>query len=404
MTAEVTVMNTQGIAIAADSAITIPIDNENSKTYYTSQKIFSLSSKHSVGIMIYSNASFMDIDWEILITEFNKALGERVFDTLEEYAKYLLTFLKDFVHITDDLQKDYLEVISEGFFTVIKERYDTEVSENYKNQKISQAQQGKILEGVLKKVGEQLEKDTYSTGFDDYEFVKTNQTIVTETMDSVFSDFNIKDKMKEEMIDLLLQDIVKAGISDYFWNSISGLVFAGYGDKEIYPSAIDITLFGRLGKNVLCSTMRKAEIQESRAWIIPYAQHDVINTFIRGMDPDFKDMIFEELEGLIKAVTGIAGKKNAEKINKLKDEYIKKIEDSTEEYYKGPIMRIVSSLPKSDLAEMAEALVNLTALRRHVSTDRETVGGPTDVAVITKMDGFVWIKKKQTIQSTLNTK
>ncbi len=27
-------------------------------------------------------------------------------------------------------------------------------------------------------------------------------------------------------------------------------------------------------------------------------------------------------------------------------------------------------------------------------TDRETVGGPIDVAVITKGDGFVWVKRK----------
>jgi len=48
---------------------------------------------------------------------------------------------------------------------------------------------------------------------------------------------------------------------------------------------------------------------------------------------------------------------------------------------------------------MAEALVNITALRQHVSTAQETVGGPTDVALITKTDGFVWIKKKQIFES-----
>ena len=46
MTAEVAVMNTQGVAIAADSAITIDIDKDNSKTYYTSQKIFNISGKY----------------------------------------------------------------------------------------------------------------------------------------------------------------------------------------------------------------------------------------------------------------------------------------------------------------------------------------------------------------------
>jgi hypothetical protein len=59
-----------------------------------------------------------------------------------------------------------------------------------------------------------------------------------------------------------------------------------------------------------------------------------------------------------------------------------------------PVLRITGSLPKDELAAMAEALVNLTKFRRRVTTERETVGGPIDVAVITKGDGFVWIKRK----------
>ena len=51
---------------------------------------------------------------------------------------------------------------------------------------------------------------------------------------------------------------------------------------------------------------------------------------------------------------------------------------------------------------MAEALINLTSLKRRVSPEEETVGGPTDVAVITKGDGMVWIKRKQYFPPELN--
>ena len=54
----------------------------------------------------------------------------------------------------------------------------------------------------------------------------------------------------------------------------------------------------------------------------------------------------------------------------------------------------MSFLPKGELAEMAESLVNLTSFKRRVTLDVETVGGPIDVAVISKGDGFVWIKRK----------
>lgn len=51
---------------------------------------------------------------------------------------------------------------------------------------------------------------------------------------------------------------------------------------------------------------------------------------------------------------------------------------------------------------MAEALVSLTAFKRRVSMDTETVGGPIDVAVISKGDGFVWIKRKHYFGADLN--
>ena len=51
---------------------------------------------------------------------------------------------------------------------------------------------------------------------------------------------------------------------------------------------------------------------------------------------------------------------------------------------------------------MAEALVNLTSLKRRVTPEDETVGGPVDVAVISKGDGLIWIKRKHYFAPELN--
>ena len=51
---------------------------------------------------------------------------------------------------------------------------------------------------------------------------------------------------------------------------------------------------------------------------------------------------------------------------------------------------------------MAEALVNLTSLKRRVSMEEESVGGPIDVAVISKGDGFIWIKRKHYFDPSFN--
>ena len=67
-----------------------------------------------------------------------------------------------------------------------------------------------------------------------------------------------------------------------------------------------------------------------------------------------------------------------------------------------PILKIVAMLPKDELAAMAESLVNLTSFKRRVSEDAETVGGPIDVAVISRGDGFIWIKRKHYFRTELN--
>ena len=58
--------------------------------------------------------------------------------------------------------------------------------------------------------------------------------------------------------------------------------------------------------------------------------------------------------------------------------------------------------PKDELASIAEALVSLSAMERRMAGGRETVGGPVDLAVISKGDGFIWIKRKHYFNIDMN--
>jgi len=105
---------------------------------------------------------------------------------------------------------------------------------------------------------------------------------------------------------------------------------------------------------------------------------------------------------------GEEGKKAIEdvfksQVDSLLSEYQEKIRTYKQDAYINPILSIVGILPKEELAEMADSLVSLTSLKRRVSTDDETVGGPTDVALITKGDGLIWIKRKHYFDPALNT-
>ena len=105
----------------------------------------------------------------------------------------------------------------------------------------------------------------------------------------------------------------------------------------------------------------------------------------------FDDSEKQLLHGKLKGVT-----------NKIFEDYQEDIQTYKRKNYVDPVTRVVAMLPKDELAIMAETLVNLTSFKRKVTMERETVGGPVDVAVISKGDGFIWIKRKHYFKAELN--
>jgi hypothetical protein len=86
----------------------------------------------------------------------------------------------------------------------------------------------------------------------------------------------------------------------------------------------------------------------------------------------------------------------------LMTDFNKRLGEYQQEMYINPVLDVVSILPKDELAAIAEPFVNLTSLKRRVSTAAETVAGPIDVALVSKGDGFVWIKRKHYFDAALN--
>ena len=64
--------------------------------------------------------------------------------------------------------------------------------------------------------------------------------------------------------------------------------------------------------------------------------------------------------------------------------------------------RKIDSMPKEELALIAETLVNITSFKGKISFAMETVGGPIDVLLITKGDGPVWVKRKNYFNPDIN--
>src|SRR5688500_18027439 len=82
------------------------------------------------------------------------------------------------------------------------------------------------------------------------------------------------------------------------------------------------------------------------------------------------------------------------KINKIGDILVQELIGYRDVKITKPLIDMLAHIGKEDMAELAEALVSITSLKRKFTASEESVGGPVDVAVITKGDGFIWMKRK----------
>ncbi|WP_404457726.1 hypothetical protein [Oceanobacillus kapialis] len=417
MTAEVAIMNKLGMSLAADSAITSGRDGVQ-KVYNSANKLFSISSAHSVGIMVYGAASFMEVPWDVIIKSYRDYVGEKKLRYLSSYMEDFLAFIKQDGRFNI---KDMEEVIIyRSYFDVLK-RLIKDVEEEMEEER----QQGKeltnkdatrVLDKHIEKAQKMYEKkqEIYiEMQLDD--FKKEFKTVIQEVNDEFIS-YEIPESISEKLAKLAFEAIQK----DHFSAGSTGLVIAGFGEEEIFPQLLNYRLegfvFGQLKyKKVLEKKISYSNGRDSgTASITPFAQREMVDSFMGGIEPNMEDAILgivhkvlstyhQQLEDYLQLSLT---KDQVSKMEKMGNDVYESIEDAVDEYrqtnYISPLLGIVRSLPKEELADMAEALVNLTSFKRRVSRATESVGPPVDVAVITKGDGFVWVKRKNYIDPVLN--
>ena len=91
-------------------------------------------------------------------------------------------------------------------------------------------------------------------------------------------------------------------------------------------------------------------------------------------------------------------------VNKARREMGEAILDRARKEHAYPLRRVLGVLPVDEMAELAETLINLQALKEKVTKSSETVGGFVDVAIITKSEGLVWVKRKHFFDIGLNSR
>jgi len=420
MTAEVAVLNSSGIALAADSAVTI--GHEGGKIYTSADKLFQLSEDAPVGIMVYGSATFLGVPWETIIKCYRARPGAKNFPKLVDYSKNFISFLKTSAMFPAKKQKEDVLSILLGFFFHLRKRFEEEVQAKYDNNpgiklsesdlklmfidsiqtEIDKTKKREKLAGISKRIKNRI-RQKYTD-----DIIKVRQ--------QVFENLPLS-KISEDLItDIAVQLLTCDRLRER--GQVSGIVVAGFGEKEHFPSLFETMVYGMATGHLLRSESHKASITNSgEAIVVPLAQREMVYTFMNGIDPDFKAQVekttkelFGQMANIIlqhvKSKYAVFGKELQVRVQSALDKLIPNLyhewDKTLVEKYSDPVMENVASLPKDELGAMAESLVNLTKFKRRISRERETVGGPIDVAVITKGDGFVWMKRKHYFDAGLN--
>ncbi|MEE3951668.1 hypothetical protein [Peribacillus frigoritolerans] len=417
MTAEIGILNRSGVALAADSAVTIGGEG-NQKVYNSANKLFTLSKIHPVGIMIFGGADFMGVPWETIIKTYRESLGTIQFKSLNDYGKDFIRFLvedKRFYHEATEK-----ELVTKIFFNKLMDILDSEVNTKINEltitgEPVHNSDVEKIISTVLEDHIETLQQESILIEDKDFipDFTNKHFNAIKQILESV-----INFELRLEVLNLFVDYCAKLIRSNYFSNSCTGLVISGYGEDEIFPSLYEYQIEGIFLGKLKYEEMTPILINSysddkySTAAMKPFAQKEMVQSFMNGIEPSLQKQIEHIIKNTITSYNNLLIKNYSldqkfsdikegisETLIELMSEEIDKIQ---KQYYSEPIMEILEILPKEELAEMAEALVNLTSFKRRISMDAESVGGPVDVCVITKGDGLVWIKRKHYFNPDLN--
>lgn len=405
MTAEIIILNRSGVALAADSAITIGRE----RVWKSTNKLFHVSDSCDIAAMVYGNGDFGGIPVEVLLKEFRRYCAESCFERLEDCSARFIEFVGNFSSrlpsaTGDDAHRSVLKMAIDIFDEIAKIIPDDEKVKSKRE----------ILQALLEDLTKEFQsRDISHPGITKKQVELSLSSSVEQLISHAFK-FKANAQNRRAALSLVYEIASRATISPY----VTAVVFAGFGSVELLPSVRQVTLDGLVGgipRATDSLVQNLNDTSESNAYVLSFAQSDLAQIFMEGASGEVLSFVESALTEILRARSEdiindyvpaserlvereLVKRQNAEIIGAFMDKFSTFRFDN----FARPIMEVVASLPKDEMAAMAEALVETTSLRRKMDSRLETVGGPVDVAVVSKADGFVWIKRKHYFSLDIN--
>jgi hypothetical protein len=379
MTASVVVMNSGAVALATDSAVTIPYGS-GMKHYQGACKLVASHAEAPVAVLWYGSPDYLGVPWEVIIKDYRHTRTKRL-PKITDYAADFLSYLNSAWTAGGSIGTDEPPAVelARSLFARVEQTLSRQpadlaiaVTDTIAAWEKSLQPRRRVLTQTQVKSCKRL-----------LSWLEAELDQLEETADKLPA--AVRRKLRTAACSA--------------WSHLSsheplhtGLVFAGFGEEDRLPAmcsylaGIPAEGYPRLaqGRDVKVSSTKPAIIA-------PFAQNDQVRLFMEGLHPTLR-----------KLIVGMLGQ--LEELG-LPDAYVEQMRRLLGDHIDAhgrPVVDAVRFLPKADLAEFARALIAFTAFRLRMSMASESVGEPIDVAVVSRSEGVVWVHRSHYFPADLN--
>lgn len=368
--------------------------------------------------MIFNNAGLQNIPWEIIIKNFRSHLDGNNYSSMQEYATALRDYIFSNKHLFPDAHKEnHLKQLAFKAFMFL-----FNVSQNLfpdLGDPVKVAEHSKSWDSFKDFVSKIIPATPLPAHFTEQQFQKTKSDysawlskLIGDYLDNTNSVKHLKTIIDtNELANYSIEALYKL-YSTIFDDNYTGIVIAGYGKDDCFPSYAEVKYYGFINDALIVENEKAAVIDHNEidSVIEAFAQQAMVETFVKGYSPTVWNKVSEKSKELaVKISDELVANGGATlptnwdaTLTKLNEEFTKQWSREVLQAHYLPLRRIIGGLAIEEMSELAETLVMLESLKEKVTSRTQSVGGPIDVAVITKAEGLVWIKRKLFFDPEIN--
>ncbi|WP_017378820.1 hypothetical protein [Paenisporosarcina sp. TG-14] len=413
MAGQLVVMNTDGIALTSDSTVTV----NGEKRQNSASKLFGFSNEHTIGVMVYGPASMFQTPWETLIQGYKSKLSEP-FDTVNEYAEDFLQFLGENEYQDFMAEANELVYAEASLYSLLMKLYKdlTTMKTRLYSEEYMLLPQGEFQKIYLQHAEDYLDNQIQLMDDKDFpieftacDYEGLSAKYAEKITKMVFRTFEFhlyRIEWLEKIIHLASVSLIKK-----FFNKLSGVIFTGYGTNESFPTMCVLSIDGKLNNKIKYHIRNRTISHSTPGAIFPFGERDTLKIFLTGIREEMissiapflkkevnrlSAILAAELKDHLKAESdsGVIAAELSNALMQIHQQYQKELPHYERKKFSDPIVGFVESLPVTELAYLSESLLKAAILKKKLSKSIEMVSDPVDVAIITKDEGFKWIKKE----------